>query len=96
LDESLTRVVIDISNRPFASINLHLKREKIGDLSCEMIPHFFQSFAFASCITLHIDVLKGENDHHKAESAFKAFAIALRNSIEVCNHEIIPSTKGIL
>jgi imidazoleglycerol-phosphate dehydratase len=61
----LSRAVVDISGRPFADINLDLKREKIGELSTEMIPHVLQSFAGAAGITLHVDVLKGQNDHHK-------------------------------
>ncbi len=65
LDEALSRVVVDISGRPFADINLGLKREMIGQLSCEMIPHVFESFASSSSITLHVDVLKGFNDHHR-------------------------------
>lgn len=65
LDEALSRAVVDISGRPHASIDLGLKREMIGTLSCEMIPHVFESFATAAGITLHVDVLKGFNDHHR-------------------------------
>ena len=96
LDEALSRVVVDISGRPFADINLGLKREKIGDLSCEMIPHVFESFATYAAITLHVDVLKGFNDHHRSESAFKALALALRTAIELTGSDDIPSTKGTL
>jgi imidazoleglycerol-phosphate dehydratase len=63
--------VVDLSNRPFSVIDLGLKREKIGDLSCEMIPHCMQSFAQAARVTMHVDCLRGDNDHHRAESAFK-------------------------
>ena len=56
---------MDLSNRPYAVIDLGLKREKIGDLSCEMIPHVLQSFAQNARITLHVDCLRGENDHHR-------------------------------
>src|SRR5690554_852814 len=63
--KALSRAVVDISGRPFADINLGLKREMLGSLSCEMIPHVFQSFAQAGGITLHVDVLKGFNDHHR-------------------------------
>ncbi|KAJ3226354.1 imidazoleglycerol-phosphate dehydratase [Clydaea vesicula] len=65
LDEALSRAVVDISGRPFACIDLGLKREFLGKLSCEMIPHFFESFATSAGITLHVDVLKGVNDHHR-------------------------------
>lgn len=63
--KALSRAVIDISSRPFSVINLGLKREKIGDLSAEMIPHVFHSFAMAAGVTLHVDCLRGENDHHR-------------------------------
>jgi len=78
LDEALSRAVVDISSRPSAHIELNLVREKIGELSCEMIPHVMESFATEARITLHVDNLKGKNDHHKAESAFKALGVALR------------------
>ena len=96
LDEALTRVVVDISGRPHAEVDLGLKREKIGELSCEMIPHIFQSFAQTGGLTLHVDVLKGFNDHHRAESAFKALAIALRQATEASGSSDVPSTKGSL
>ncbi|KAF9160519.1 imidazoleglycerol-phosphate dehydratase [Actinomortierella ambigua] len=96
LDEALSRAVVDISGRPFANINLGLKREKIGELSCEMIPHVLESFAQAAGITLHVDVLKGFNDHHRAESAFKALAVALKQAVERTGSNDVPSTKGVL
>ena len=95
LDESLSRAVVDISGRPFADINLNLQRENIGNLSCEMLPHFLSSFAISAAITLHVDVIKGKNDHHRAESAFKALALALRAAIKREGTDI-PSTKGVL
>ena len=60
-------------------MELNLKREKIGELSCEMIPHVLESFATEARMTLHVDNIKGKNDHHKAESAFKALGVALRH-----------------
>ncbi|TPX09671.1 uncharacterized protein E0L32_009144 [Thyridium curvatum] len=98
LDEALSRAVVDISNRPYSVIDLGLRREKIGDLSCEMIPHCLQSFAQAARITLHVDCLRGENDHHRAESAFKALAVAVRQATsKVAGKEgEVPSTKGTL
>ncbi|KAJ3410619.1 imidazoleglycerol-phosphate dehydratase [Chytridiales sp. JEL 0842] len=96
LDEALARAVVDISGRPHASIDLGLKREMLGQLSCEMIPHFFESFATSAAITVHVDVLKGFNDHHRSESAFKAFAIALREAITSTGTSDVPSTKGTL
>jgi len=96
LDEALSRAVIDISSRPFCVTDLKMKREKVGDLSTEMFPHIFHSFAMAAGVTLHVDVLRGENDHHKAESAFKALAIAIRQAIEFTGSKDVPSTKGVL
>ncbi|KAL1917477.1 uncharacterized protein VTP21DRAFT_3870 [Calcarisporiella thermophila] len=96
LDEALSRVVVDISGRPFADVDLGLKREMIGQLSCEMIPHVLQSFAFSAGITLHVDVLKGNNDHHRAESAFKALAVALKMATKRTGSDDVPSTKGVL
>ncbi|KKF95488.1 Arginine biosynthesis bifunctional protein ArgJ beta chain [Ceratocystis platani] len=81
LDEALSRAVVDISNRPHSVIDLGLKREKVGDLSCEMIPHCMESFAQSARITLHVHCLHGFNDHHRAESAFKALAVAIRTAI---------------
>ncbi|KAJ3728720.1 Imidazoleglycerol-phosphate dehydratase-domain-containing protein [Lentinula raphanica] len=96
LDEALSRAVIDICSRPYCVTELGLKREKIGDLSTEMIPHIFYSFAIASGCTLHVDVLRGENDHHRSESAFKALALAIRQAIERTGGDDVPSTKGVL
>ncbi|CCD24976.1 imidazoleglycerol-phosphate dehydratase HIS3 NDAI_0E01600 [Naumovozyma dairenensis CBS 421] len=96
LDEALSRAVVDLSNRPYAIIDLGLKREKIGDLSCEMIPHFLESFAEAARITIHVDCLRGKNDHHRSESAFKALAVAIREATSSNGTNDVPSTKGVL
>ena len=63
--QALSRAVIDICSRPYCVTDLGLKREKIGDLSTEMLPHIFYSFSIAAGVTLHVDVLRGENDHHR-------------------------------
>ncbi|ODV97080.1 hypothetical protein PACTADRAFT_48841 [Pachysolen tannophilus NRRL Y-2460] len=96
LDEALSRAVVDLSNRPYAVIDLGLKREKIGDLSCEMIPHVLESFAQGAKITMHVDCLRGFNDHHRAESAFKALAVAIKEATSSNGTNDIPSTKGVL
>ncbi|KAM3417657.1 Imidazoleglycerol-phosphate dehydratase [Cercospora zeina] len=98
LDEALSRAVVDLSNRPYSVIDLGTKREKIGDLSCEMLPHCLESFALHAGITMHVDCLRGNNDHHRAESAFKALAVALRfATTPVAGREgEVPSTKGVL
>lgn len=98
LDEALSRAVIDLSNRPYSVINLGLKREKIGDLSTEMLPHCLQSFAQGAGVTLHVDCIRGDNDHHRAESAFKALAVAIRMATSrIAGREgEVMSTKGVL
>lgn len=96
LDEALARAVIDISGRPFADVNLGLRRESLGDLSCENVAHVLASLAVAAKITLHVDILKGENDHHKAEAAFKAAALALREAVTISGSGDVPSTKGVI
>ncbi|KAL7687489.1 putative ribosomal protein S5 domain 2-type [Plasmopara halstedii] len=96
LDEALARAIVDISSRAHSEINLHLVRPKIGKLSCEMITHFFESFASAARITLHIDVLRGQNDHHRAEASFKALAVALRNAVKYDNTAGIPNMADLV
>jgi imidazoleglycerol-phosphate dehydratase len=96
LDEALTRAVVDLSGRPFADVNLGLRREKIGELATENVAHVLRSFAIGARLTLHADTLKGENDHHRAESAFKAVAVALRRAIAPSGFGDVPSTKGVL
>jgi imidazoleglycerol-phosphate dehydratase len=96
LDEALARAVIDISSRPHCDVSLQLRRERVGELSCEMEPHFFASFAQAARITLHVDVLKGANDHHKCEASFKALGVALREAVAHDAGNGVPSTKGVL
>ncbi len=95
LDESLSRAVVDISGRGYASTSLLMTHEKVGDMHVEMIPHFFSSFASAAQITIHIDQIKGSNHHHMVESSFKAFAVALKSAIEIVGSDM-PSTKGII
>ena len=96
LDESLARAVIDLSGRPAPVVNLQLNREQLGGVSCENLTHFFRSFALSLKASLHIDVLRGENDHHKAEAAFKALALALRQALSRDSTTTIRSTKGTL
>ena len=96
LDEALSRVAIDLSGRPFADVNLGLTREMLGSLATENITHALRSLAMAGRLTLHVDVLKGENDHHRAESAFKALAVALRQAVSPSGFDDVPSTKETL
>jgi imidazoleglycerol phosphate dehydratase HisB len=95
LDESLTRAVVDLSGRPWPEIELSLKRDTIGDVAAENLTHFFRTLAIEARMALHVDVIRGDNDHHKAESAFKAVALALRTAVSVTG-DGVPSTKGSL
>src|SRR5256886_11479247 len=94
LDEALARAVVDLSGRSYADVTLDLSRETIGGLACENIPHILRSLAAAGRLTLHVDVLKGENDHHRAEAAFKATALALKQAVACSAFDDVPSTKG--
>ena len=96
LDEALARAVVDVSGRPFFAGELGLQRERVGALSCEMVPHFFHSFAQGAGFTLHVDVLRGANDHHRIEAAFKALALALKAALAPRGSNEVPSTKGVL
>lgn len=95
LDEALARAVVDLSGRPYPAIALGLRRERLGELACENITHVLQSFAVAGRMALHVDLLRGENDHHRAEAAFKAVALALRAAC-ARDGDGVPSTKGVL
>jgi imidazoleglycerol-phosphate dehydratase len=96
LDEALARAVVDLSGRPLAVVDLGLRRDSIGGLACENIPHVARSLAMAARATVHVDVLRGENDHHRAEAAFKALALALRAAVARDGSAEVPSTKGVL
>ena len=96
LDEALARAVVDLSGRPFAAVDLGLRRERLGELSTENVPHFLQSLAGSARLTLHVDLLRGDNDHHRAEAAFKALALALRQAVSRSGFDDVPSTKGTL
>jgi imidazoleglycerol-phosphate dehydratase len=96
LDEALARAVIDLSGRPYAVVDLALERDALGGLACENVAHFFTSLATAGRMALHVDVLRGANDHHRAEAAFKAAALALRQAVRVEGPDQVPSTKGVL
>ncbi|MFT5735642.1 MAG: imidazoleglycerol phosphate dehydratase HisB [Paracoccaceae bacterium] len=96
LDEALARVVVDLSGRPWQEVNIDFRRESLGGMATENVVHVFQSLAMAGRLCLHVDVLRGENDHHKAEAAFKALALAMRQATQRNGSGEIPSTKGKL
>ena len=96
LDEALARAVVDLGGRPWPEVQLDLRGERLGQLRCENIGHVVRSLAIASRSAIHLDVLRGENDHHRAEAAFKALALALRAAVRRDGDERVPSTKGRL
>ena len=98
LDEALTRVVIDLSGRPGLTLNIPFTRGMIGGLDTQLVHEFFQGFVNHAGATLHVDNLRGVNAHHQCETAFKAFARALRTAVERDPRSAgsIPSTKGVL
>ena len=96
LDEALARAVVDLSGRPCAVVELGLERETLGHLACENLAHFFTSLATTGRMALHVDLLRGTNDHHRAEAAFKAVALALRQAVRIEGPDQVPSTKGVL
>jgi len=98
MDETLTRVALDISGRPWLVWNTDFTQKRLGEMDTELFKHWFHSFAQAAGITLHIETLHGENNHHIAESAFKGVARALRQAVEIDPRkaDAIPSTKGML
>eukprot|EP01066_Platyproteum_vivax_P015102 Platyproteum_vivax@DN6714_c0_g1_i1.p1 len=95
LDEALSRVVVDLSGRGHSDFNCNFLAPKVGALATEMVPHFFMSFAHALHASIHVDCLRGVNEHHKVESIFKALALALKTAC-VVQGASIPSTKGTL
>ena len=98
MDEALTRVALDLSNRPYLIWKVAFGRDKLGTMDTELFKEWFQAFAQAAGATLHVENLYGDNDHHIVESCFKALARALRDAIEIDPRkaDAVPSTKGTL
>ena len=98
MDETLTRVAIDVSNRPYLIWKVDLKVEKLGEMDTELFKEWFQAFSQSAGITLHIENIYGENSHHKIESCFKGLARSLKEAFEIDKRikSSIPSTKGKL
>lgn len=98
LDESLSRVVLDLSGRPGLTYHVPYTRAAVGGLDTELFYEFFQGFVNHALVTLHIDNLRGANAHHQAETVFKAFGRALRMALSYDSRSlgIMPSTKGVL
>jgi imidazoleglycerol-phosphate dehydratase len=98
MDETLTRVALDASNRPYLIWKVTFSKPKLGEMDTELFKEWFQAFAQHAGLTLHIENLYGENNHHIVESCFKGLARALRQAIEIDprKSDAVPSTKGVL
>ncbi len=98
MDGTLTRVALDVSGRPFLVWKVKFNRDKVGEMDTELFREWFQAFAINSGITLHVENFYGDNNHHIAESCFKALARSLRQAVEIDPRagDRIPSTKGTL
>ena len=98
MDETLTRVALDVSGRPFLVWKVDFTRSKIGEMDTELFREWFQAFAQHAGLTLHVETLYGENSHHIAETCYKALARALRQAIAIDDRQSgrVPSTKGTL
>jgi imidazoleglycerol-phosphate dehydratase len=98
MDETLTRVALDASNRPYLIWKVTLSRPKLGEMDTELFKEWFQAFAQQAGLTLHVENLYGENNHHIVESCFKGLARALRTAVEIDPRkaDAVPSTKGVL
>lgn len=98
MDETLSRVALDVSQRPYLIWRVNFTKPKLGDMDTELFKEWFQAFAQSAGITLHVENIYGENNHHIVESCFKALARALRQAIEIDPRKAddVPSTKGVL
>ena len=98
MDETLTRVALDASNRPFLVWKVPFTRPKLGDMDTELFQEWYRAFAQSAGLTLHVETLYGENNHHMVESCYKGLARALRIAVEIDPRRAddVPSTKGVL
>lgn len=98
MDETLTRVALDISGRPYLVFDVEFSQPRLGEMDTEMFEHWFHSFAQTAGLTLHVETLHGSNNHHIAEAAYKGLARSLRTAVEIDARkaDAIPSTKGVL
>lgn len=98
MDESLALVAVDLSGRPYSNVDAQINEQTVSDFDTILVKHFFNSFAVASLSTIHINLMYGEDTHHKIEAIFKSFARALSEAcaIDSLHKDVMPSTKGIL
>jgi len=98
MDETLTRVALDLSNRPYLVWKVPFTQPKLGEMDTELFLEWYRAFAQSAGMTLHVETLYGENNHHMIESCYKGLARALRVAVEIDprRRDAVPSTKGVL
>lgn len=96
MDETLARVVTDISGRPFLSFNAEFSKEKVGTFDTELVEEFFRALVINARLTTHIDLIRGGNTHHEIEAIFKAFARSLKIALAESDSNGVPSSKGVI
>ncbi|AEB89807.1 TPA: imidazoleglycerol-phosphate dehydratase HisB [Staphylococcus aureus] len=96
MDETLARVVVDISGRPYLSFNATLSKEKVGTFDTELVEEFFRAVVINARLTTHIDLIRGGNTHHEIEAIFKAFSRALGIALTATDDQCVPSSKGVI
>lgn len=96
MDETLARVVTDISGRPYLSFNATFSREKVGTFDTELVEEFFRALVINARLTTHIDLIRGGNTHHEIEAIFKAFARSLKIALSKSDVDGVPSSKGVI
>ncbi|MEB6836610.1 imidazoleglycerol-phosphate dehydratase HisB [Staphylococcus simulans] len=96
MDETLARVVTDISGRPFLSFNVEFSKEKVGTFDTELVEEFFRALVINARLTTHIDLIRGGNTHHEIEAIFKAFARSLKIALSESDTQGVPSSKGVI
>jgi imidazoleglycerol-phosphate dehydratase len=98
MDETLTRVALDVSNRPYLVWKVNFSKPKLGEMDTELFKEWFQAFAQSAGVTLHVENLYGENNHHIVESCYKGLARSLRQAVAIDPRraDAVPSTKGVL
>ncbi|MBI9012246.1 MAG: imidazoleglycerol-phosphate dehydratase HisB [Clostridiales bacterium] len=95
MDETLARITLDLSGRPYLFYDCAYQRSDLGTLDVQNIKEFFKSITNTALLTLHLSVLYGENDHHKAEALFKGFGRALKEAVQITSNQVM-SSKGVL
>lgn len=96
MDETLARVVTDISGRPYLSFNATFSKEKVGTFDTELVEEFFRALVINARLTTHIDLIRGGNTHHEIEAIFKAFARSLKIALSSNDYDGVPSSKGVI